>query len=374
MEWINDYEELLKEGGRNHKEISKTIAEKYNLSAESVNSMYRRATRKGKTQRRITINKNLKELQELKELKKKEEQFNEIIEAFQQKGKFELHKIYSISENNERETIPIIQHSDDHIDEVVLSDSVMGLNEYNFEIAKQRQDTFYSKTVKLITHHQIHYNIKQVVMIFGGDSIGGWIHDELSQTNSMSPMKAIQEYKNMTISGLKYLHDNLNIEKITVVMICGNHSRNTKKVQFANFSETNHEYFMFCDIKNICEMLGLTKFEFIIPEAEMTVIEILGKRILVAHGHQFKYAGGVGGIFPSMLRWFGQVTKALKVDIAFIGHWHQSIFTKRVVVNGSMKGYDAYAFGKGLEFERPSQNMTLLDSEYDFCLFQPIYV
>lgn len=373
MEFVEEYQKLLDEGKLN-KDIELIIAEQFKLTPKYVRKKWCLKNKaKGKT-RRIEINKNLKELQELKELKKKEEQFNEIIEAFQQKGKFELHKIQPTSESNERETIPIIQNSDNHIDEVVQSDSVMGLNEYNFEIAKQRSDTFYSKIVRLITHHQIHYNIKQAVMIFGGDSIGGWIHDELSQTNSMSPMKAIQEFKNMTISGLKHLHDNLDVEKITVVMVCGNHSRNTKKVQFANFSDTNHEYFMYRDIAEICKLIGLTKFEFIIPEAEMTVIEILGKRILVAHGHQFKYAGGVGGIFPSMLRWFGQVTKALKVDIAFIGHWHQSIFTKRVVVNGSMKGYDAYAFGKGLEFERPSQNMTLLDSEYDFCLFQPIYV
>ena len=52
---------------------------------------------------------------------------------------------------------------------------------------------------------------------------------------------------------------------------------------------------MYKDIEEICKQIGLDKFEFIIPAAEMTVIEMLGKRMLFAHGHEFKYAGGIGG-------------------------------------------------------------------------------
>jgi predicted phosphodiesterase len=323
----------------------------------------------------IIVTKEAKNIAELKRLRKQEAAFKSMMEMTSQKGKFEMYHIKpTIEDSSERECIPIIQNSDNHIDEVVLPETVMGMNEYNFEIAQQRSDTFYSKIVQLISHHQSHYNIKQIVFAYLGDSIGGWIHDELAQTNSMSPGNAIHNFKNMTIAGLQYLHDNLNVEKITVVMVCGNHSRATKKVQFANFADTNLEYFMYLDIQNICKKLGLNKFEFIIPKAEMAILEILGKRILFAHGNQFKYAGGIGGIFPSMLRWFASVAKALEINIAFIGHWHQAIFTKRVIVNGSMKGYDSYALSHGLDFETPSQNLVLLDSKYGFCLFQQIFL
>ena len=74
-----------------------------------------------------------------------------------------------------------------------------------------------------------------------------------------------------------------------------------------------------------------------------------------------------------MLRWFAKVAKVFRLDIAFIGHWHQAIFTQQCVVNGSLKGYDAYAMGKGLDYQQPSQNMTLLDSRYGFCLHQEIF-
>ena len=303
-----------------------------------------------------------------------ERKYNELVELLSTSGMFESYEIHPSDGTSERETIPVIQNSDNHIDEIVRSEAVLGLNEYNMEIAERRSELFYTKAVKLIQHHQTHYNIKKMVILMQGDAIGGWIHPELEQTNSVSPNEAIFKFKGMTIAGLKYIHENLDVEKITVVCVCGNHSRETKKTQFANFTDTNKEYWMFLDIANICKSIGLDKIEFIIPKAEMAIISIFNKKYLVAHGHQFRYAGGVGGIFPSMFKWFNNMAKTLKVDAAFIGHWHTSVMTKRVIVNGSPKGYDAYAIGRGLEYERPSQNMTLIDSEYDICLFQQIYL
>lgn len=316
--------------------------------------------------------KNISFSDENKTLNEVEQEYKDFIELTKQKGKFELFDITQKRSYGDRETIAIAQFSDQHIDEVVLADSVLGMNEYNLEIAKERFETHFYKLNKLITHHKAHYNIKKALLLFQGDTIGGWIHDELQQTNSISPNEAIYLAKSLYVSGLRYLHDKLDVEEITVVCICGNHSRETRRVQYANFNDTNKEYWMYLEIKNICEMLGLKKIKFIIPKSEMAIINVFDKKLLVAHGHQFKYAGGVGGIFPSMLRWFGGMAKTLGVETAFIGHWHQSIFTKRVIVNGSSKGYDAYALGKNLEFERPSQNLILLDSEFGLCNFQPV--
>ena len=38
--------------------------------------------------------------------------------------------------------------------------------------------------------------------------------------------------------------------------------------------------------------------------------------MLFAHGHEFKYAGGIGGIYPSMLRWFNKIAKVFKLDMS----------------------------------------------------------
>lgn len=313
-------------------------------------------------------------MQELIALRNKEKVFNEFVELTEKKGQFQLFDIISIPEGDERETVAITQMSDQHIDEVVLSDSVMGLNEFNLDIAKARMNTYFVKLVKLIKHHQQNYKINKLIILLEGDVIGGWIHDELAQTNSLSPNEAIYEAKSIIISGFKYIHDNLEVDSINVVAVCGNHTRETRKVQFANFNDTNKEYWMYLDIEASCKMLGLDKIKFYIPKSEMAIITIFGNKYLIAHGHQFKFSGGVGGIFPSMLRWFGNMSKTLGVKAAFIGHWHQSVFTNHVIVNNTVKGYDAFAMGRGLEFSPPSQNLVLLDSEYGFCNFQQIFL
>ena len=62
------------------------------------------------------------------------------------------------------------------------------------------------------------------------------------------------------------------------------------------------EYFLYKDIEQTLTLMGLTKFEFIIPESEFAYLDIYGRKILMCHGHQVKSAGGVGGLFPPMLR------------------------------------------------------------------------
>ena len=311
--------------------------------------------------------------------KKEQEAFEDFKELQKQKGKYELYN-FAQSDNTDscktedRQTVAILQLGDQHIDEVVKSETVMGLNEYNLEIAEQRQKRVYRTAAKLIGHHQKHYNIREVIILFGGDCIGNWIHPELEQTNSLSPNEAIFKFKGMTIAGLKYLHDTLDVDKIRIICISGNHTRETKKVQFNNFSETNKEYWMYLDIQQSTEAMGLNKLEWHIPKAEMAVFNVFGKNYLAAHGHQFKYAGGVGGIFPSMFRWFGNINRNLNIKTAFVFHYHQSILTNKVIVNGTPKGFDAFALGHGFEYEKPSQNMILLDSHFGICNFQQIFL
>lgn len=260
--------------------------------------------------------------------------------------------------------------SDWHADEVVKASTVLGKNEYNREIAEQRIKNFFANAVYMICKK----SVDNLVLGLIGDLIGGYIHPELEQTNSMSPMQGISFVKNLIISGLKYLHDNLpDLEKITVIGICGNHSRTTKKMQFSNGFEMNHEYFMYKDIEHIVTLMGMTKFQFIIPESEFAYIDVYGKKLLFAHGHQFRTAGGIGGIYPSMLRWYSKMNQTVKIDKAFIGHYHTSIYTKEVCVNGSLKGFDAFAMGHGLAFEEPQQTYVILNEKRGFIFYSPIF-
>lgn len=119
--------------------------------------------------------------------------------------------------------------------------------------------------------------------------------------------------------------------------------------------------------------MGLTKFEYVIPEGDLAYLDIYGKKILFAHGFQFRSSGGVGGLYPAMLRWFGKMSQVIKIDKAFLGHWHSSIYTKEVCINGSLKGYDAFAMGHGLSYEVPQQTYVILNEKRGFIFYSPIF-
>jgi predicted phosphodiesterase len=260
--------------------------------------------------------------------------------------------------------------SDWHADEVVKASTVLGKNEYDKYIAEKRITNFFANAAYMIKKKPV----DNLVIGLLGDMIGGYIHPELEQTNSMSPMRGVNFVKSLIISGLKYLHDQLpKVNKITVIGICGNHSRTTKRMQFNNGFEMSFEYFLYKDIEQTLTLMGLTKFEFIIPESEFAYLDIYGRKILMCHGHQVKSAGGVGGLFPPMLRWFGKLNQTVKVDKVFLGHFHQSIYAKEFCVNGSLKGYDAFAMGHGLAYEEPQQTYVILNEKRGFIFYSPIF-
>jgi len=309
------------------------------------------------------------------ELQTRQAEMETMFSMDKNKGQFQLFKIDTPKrgQSSQRSAVAISLLSDVHYEEVVTLDSTMGLNEYNPAIAKTRVLNYFKNLNKIVTHQKGNYNINHLILGFLGDFIGNWIHPELMQTNAMSPMDAIQECKSVLVSGLKYLNDNLEVDKITVVCVVGNHGRSTPKTQFANMTSTSFEYFMYRDIQNICEMSGFDKLNFIIPEAEMAKIEVLGKSILFTHGAAIKYQGGIGGLAVPLNRWAAQFNKNFKVDLFCLGHFHSSHFFPNAIVNGSTKGYDAYAIGKGLGYEKPKQALVLLDSKYDFCQYTQVH-
>ena len=287
----------------------------------------------------------------------------------------EVYQIQPTSNPNSGKSIStvIALLSDVHGDEIVKPETVMGLNEYNPTVCKARLEGYFLNLVKLISHAQKNYNINEVILGMLGDFIGGWIHEELQQTNSLSPLSAVAYIQGILVSGLKYLNDNLDVDKITVIGVVGNHGRLTKKNQYANATDVNLEYFMYKTIESTCNELGLKKLQFIIPQAEAAIIEVFGKRLFFTHGTNIKYGGGIGGIIVPVSRWFANTSKAFKIDFAFIGHFHQSLFTKKFCINGSVKGIDAYAVGKMLDLEEAQQAMIIFNEKRGFTQYSPIF-
>ena len=261
--------------------------------------------------------------------------------------------------------------SDAHIEETVRSASVMGLNEYNVKIAKERIEKYFANLVSCLNTDKVEY------LLFAslGDTISGFIHEELSQTNELTPLEATFEAQNLIYNGLKYICDNTELKRIKFVGIVGNHSRVTNKIQHSNGYKMSYEWLMYKNIQKQAELEGLP-IEFDIPESEMAIEDTSdGKRFLFIHGFQIKGSGNgtVCGIYPSLGRLSLKYGKVYKQDKIYLGHFHSCISIPNAVVNGSIIGYNSYALTNGFAYEEPAQMYELYDTNIGQLLTRQIY-
>ena len=261
--------------------------------------------------------------------------------------------------------------SDAHIEETVTSASVMGLNEYNVKIAEERIEKYFSNLVSCLNTDKVEY------LLFAslGDTISGYIHEELSQTNELTPLEATFKAQNLIYNGLKFICENTNLKRIKFVGIVGNHSRTTKKVQHSNGYKMSYEWLMYKNIEKQAELEGLP-IEFDIPESEMAIEDTSdGRRFLFIHGFQIKGSGNgtVCGIYPSLGRLSLKYGKVYKQDKIYLGHFHSCISIPNAVVNGSIIGYNSFSLTNGFSYEEPAQMYELYDTNIGQLLTRQIY-
>lgn len=269
-----------------------------------------------------------------------------------------------------RKKYAIALFSDAHIEETVRPDTVLGLNEYNLEVAEERIQKYFVNLVKALNEDQV----ENLVFAALGDNISGFIHEELSQNNSLTPLEATFHAQNLIYNGLSYIVENSTVKHIKFIGIVGNHSRTTKKMQHANGHVMSYEWLMY---KNIEQQIKLTRMpiEVEIPNSEMAILNTSdGKRYMFMHGFQIKTTGvsTVCGIYPALNRLSLKLDKNFHQDKIYIGHFHSCISIPNATVNGSIIGFNAYSLSNGFSYEEPAQMYELFD-ENGLVLTRKIY-
>lgn len=276
---------------------------------------------------------------------------------------------YTKKEKGSRYAVALF--SDAHIEETVMPNSVLGLNEYNIDIAKERIMKYFENLNECL-------NVDEVDdLIFGslGDTISGYIHEELSQCNGMSPLEATLQAQSLIYSGLKMLVDSTNLKSIKFIGIVGNHSRTTKKIQHANGYKLSYEWLMYKNIEAQCQANCLP-IEFCIPEAELAIVNTPdNKKFIFCHGFQIRGGGNgtVCGIYPALNRLALKWGKTIGQDKIYLGHFHQCVSIPNAVVNGSVIGYNAFALTNGCGYEEPAQMYEVYDTSIGQLLTRKIY-
>ena len=311
----------------------------------------------------------------VKEEREDEEEYQEYLRQKSQIGEIEALPFesyeFKFNEKIEGEKYAVALFSDAHIEETVNPQSVMSLNEYNTDIAKQRIQNYFSNLVHCLNKDEVTH------LIFAslGDTISGYIHDELAQTNGLTPLEATQLAQGLLFNGLKFICEKSNVEDIYFIGIVGNHSRVTKKIQHANGYKMSYEWLMYQNIKRECEIAGLP-ITFNLPESEMAVVDTQdNRRFLFIHGFQIRSngSGTVCGIYPALNRLCMKWDKIFHQDKIYLGHFHSCVSIPNAMVNGSIIGYNSFALSNGFGYERPAQQYEVYDTKIGLLLTRQIY-
>lgn len=264
--------------------------------------------------------------------------------------------------------------SDTHFDEVVDPVEVGGLNAYNRKIAEIRLETWVQNAVNMARHYLSGVTYDGVVVMLGGDIFSGDIHEELSNTNETVILDSLLHWSEQVAAALTVFADEFG--KVHVPCVVGNHGRLTRKPRMKQRAKTNLDWLLGKMVER--HFQGDKRLTFQVSENADTLVSIYGHGHLLTHGDQVNGGGGIGGIWPPIMRLRARkAQRAMEVGQPFetlwMGHWHQYISTPYLVINGSTKGLDEYAWLNNFGFEVPQQALAIVTPEHNITVQAPVF-
>jgi hypothetical protein len=184
-----------------------------------------------------------------------------------------------------------------------------------------------------------------IVLPLGGDMISGNIHDELAHTNELNTMPTVLDLFGKLASLITTMADTFG--RVFAPCVTGNHGRDTHKI-FAK-DRAPHVVRLAALLLSRQALRGRQAREFLIPDGPDAYYKIYGHRYLLTHGDQFRGGDGVIGALGPIIRGdHRKRSRNSQIDMGYdtllLGHWHQYMHLTRLIVNGSLKGYDEYAY------------------------------
>lgn len=269
------------------------------------------------------------------------------------------------------ESIAMACLGDIHGDETVKRNKVNGLNEYNPTVCERRITKYFANLVYLIKIHSAATKINSMVLFLLGDAITAYLHEENAPTNSMSPIEGTIFILNLYFGGIRYILKHTDL-LLKIVCHVGNHSRLTEKMTFGNANEMSLEYLVYCMLKN--EFKNEKRVEIYIPDAGIAYTSIYNKTVRSMHGHEIRYAGGVGGILIPAMKYIHRANTAKFADITVFGHHHYQLDFGSGMCNGCVIGYNNLAQSRAYEYQLPQQLLFFIEKDKGKTATQPIFL
>ena len=272
-------------------------------------------------------------------------------------------------------TIATALLSDCHFDEVVNPAEFNWRNGYNRAIAEQRLRNFFDGVLSLSGEVINGVKMEQMVLAMAGDMLSGNIHEELRQTNEVPILDSVLHWSEQLAAGIERLLGTFS--EVYVPCVVGNHGRIDKKPRHKLRVKENYDWLLYHVVAK--HFRGIEEVVFAIPESTDHSWPVYRTNYLMTHGDQFRGGSGIAGILTPVFigdqrKTRRQVALDLPYDHMLIGHFHQLRDFGPVLLNGSLKGYDEFAFIRNFFFELPRQMYWLTDAEHGKTVKADIHV
>jgi transposase-like protein len=287
----------------------------------------------------------------------------------------------SLKEGKGHAAIPFAFWSDWHYGERVSKAETGGVNEYNAAIGKARVRRLVENTIRLARGFAFREGSSKpegIVVALGGDMISGDIHEELAETNELTPLQCVNDLLDMLIWAIDQLKAEFG--KVFVPCVIGNHGRTTKKMRAKEAVYLSYEWNLYTMLeRHYAKDRSVSVY---VPGETDAFFRVAGQRFLLTHGNALGVKGGdgiIGALGPIARGAIKLRSSEYKIgrefDYLIMGHWHQEIWLPRVIVNNALKGYDEYArLFLRADPSRPSQCLWFVHPEHGITARISVYV
>lgn len=273
-----------------------------------------------------------------------------------------------------REMTAVVLASDWHVEEPVDAEAVAFRNEYNLDIASHRIDRFFQGIIWNIEHQRAskRLTINDLVLWLGGDLMTGYIHEELVESNALSPTETVRWLLPKLRDGIYTLLQQLDFAHIEIPCSFGNHGRTTDKPRISTGYANSFEWLMYHTLAD--EFRNEKRIHFEITNSPHQYVRVYDHMLHFHHGDDVRFMGGVGGLGIPLLKAVPMWDRVKQADVHCIGHHHTLRDFGRAVVNGSLIGYGPYSQRIRAEFEAPQQALFYVDRARGKCMLTSLWV
>jgi hypothetical protein len=266
----------------------------------------------------------------------------------------------------------VIPATDWHVGEKVFSEATGGKNYYDINEAAKRINKFYTSAIELLEWQRHRNNVSEIWHPLLGDLMTGAIHDDLLESNELSPVEACVFLRDMLCAGIDFLRSQTGLP-VFIPTCVGNHGRTTLKPRVKTSCRNSYEWLLYKTLEKIYEKDA--DVHFFVGTGYHNTQKIMDRLVRFHHGDSLQYQGGVGGITIPVNKAIAQWDKVSPVDLDVFGHFHQFLeHYPKWVACGTLMGYSEFSVKIKAEFQHPTQTFIVISRQFGIDLAKPIYL